>query len=392
MSGSYDADTRTVSLYMPWAGGTFDFHRSSSSQEAGYYARARTPPPYVYRPPLALDDGWPVGTLEEAGLSREAIAAFLTKLMAEAPDDVHALDVHGLLVARHGKLVLEEYLHGFHRDALHDTRSASKSLTSTLIGAAMLKGAPLRLDTPVYEAMNGGALPADLDERARTLKLEHLLSMSSGLDCDDSDPSSPGNEDVMQEQTGQPDWYRYTLGLKMIRAPGEKSVYCSVNPNLAGGVLARTSGRPLAELFDELIAQPLQIGRYALNLMPQGEPYMGGGARLLPRDFMKLGQVMLDGGRWHGRPIVSAEWARTSTSPLRDLGEVQYGHLWWSREYKYKERKVRAFFAAGNGGQLVLAVPDLDLLVAFYGGNYGEPIAIMAQNVFVPSYILPAVN
>lgn len=389
--GTYDADSRTLSLYLPWAGGTFDFHRSTSSEESGYYPRSRSPLAYVYGPPALGDDGWPVGTLEEAGISRDAITNFMNKLLLESMDDVHALDLHGVLVARHGKLVLEEYFHNFHRDALHDTRSASKSLTSALIGAAMLKGAPLRADTRVYETMEGAAAAAR-DERARAMRLEHLLTMSSGLDCDDNDPASPGNEDVMQQQTAQPDWYRYTLDLKMLRAPGEKAVYCSVDANLAGGVLARATGRPLAELFDELIARPLQIGRYALNLMPTGEPYMGGGARLLPRDFMKLGQVLLDGGRWHGQPVVSAEWAKKSTSPVRDLRETQYGYLWWSREYELKDRTVRAFFAAGNGGQIVMGVPDLDLVAAFYGGNYSEPIAKMAQDVFVPGYILPAVR
>src|SRR4029079_859983 len=145
-----------------------------------------------------LDDGWAVGTLEEAGLAAPAIGAFVAKLIAEPIDDVQPLARHGLSVARHGKLVLEEYFHGFHRDALHDTRSAAKSLTSALVGAAMLKGAPLRPDTPVYEAMNGGTAPEGLDPRARAMTLQHLLSMSSGLDCDDSDPASPGNEDVMQ--------------------------------------------------------------------------------------------------------------------------------------------------------------------------------------------------
>src|SRR5262245_13991019 len=98
--------------------------------------RARAP--YVYRKPAEEDDGWPVATLEEVGLSRAAISRFVQLLVETPIDSVHAPEIHGVLIARHGKLALEEYFHGFHRDALHDTRSASKSLASVLAGAAIL--------------------------------------------------------------------------------------------------------------------------------------------------------------------------------------------------------------------------------------------------------------
>jgi len=307
-------------------------------------------------------------------------------------DSVHAPDIHGVLIARHGKLVLEEYFHGFHRDRLHDTRSAAKSLTSVLTGAAILNGCPINLSTPVYKTMYGSTLPKDLDARKQTMTVEHLLTMSSGLDCDDSDAASAGNEDNMQEQTAQPDWYRYTLDLKMVRAPGEKAVYGSANPNLLGGVLARSTGRWLPDLFHDLVAEPMEMGRYAMNLTPTGDAYMGGGVRFLPRDFMKLGQMILDGGRWHGRQVVSAEWARRSTSPLYELQGRHYGYLWWVVEYPWKGRTVRAFFAAGNGGQIVMGIPELDLVIAFYGGNYSDPVFYVPQRVYVPQHILPAVN
>jgi CubicO group peptidase (beta-lactamase class C family) len=94
---------------------------------------------------------------------------------------------------------------------MHDTRSAAKSLTATLIGAAMHAKAPLQLSTPVYAAMNGGQPPADLEPQKRTMTLEHLLMMRSGFFCDDSNPDAPGNEDAMLDQTERPTYYRYTL-------------------------------------------------------------------------------------------------------------------------------------------------------------------------------------
>jgi CubicO group peptidase (beta-lactamase class C family) len=388
--GAYDPANERFSLYLARSGGRFEFARASAQDEPGFFPRGRAPAPYAYQPPPAADDGWPAASLEDVGVSRDAITRFVQTLIDTPIDSVHASEIHGVLIARHGKLVLEEYFHGFRRDMLHDTRSASKSLTSALTGAALLQGYPIAASTPVYVAM--GRTGEDADAGKRAITVENLLTMSSGLDCDDSNPSSRGNEDTMQDQTAQPDWYRYTLDLKLVRAPGEKAVYGSANPNLLGGVLGRTTGRWLPELVQDLIAEPLQIRRYAINLTPTGDAYMGGGGRFLPRDFMKLGQMMVDGGRWHDRPIVGAEWVRKSTSPLFDLNGIHYGYLWWVVDYPYKDRKVRAFFAGGNGGQLVMGIPDLDLVIAFYGGNYSDRVSYVPQQVYVPKYILPAVN
>ncbi|MEP6767284.1 MAG: serine hydrolase [Acidobacteriota bacterium] len=383
---------RDGTLSMPLRGGTFDFERVEAGRSSDFYPRGRASAPYAYTPPPAASDGWPVGTLEEAGISREPMERFVRMIIETPIDSVHASDIHGVLIARHGKLVLEEYFHGESRDKPHDTRSASKSLTSTLVGAAVQAGVPIRTSTSVYEVMNGGTFPSDLEPRKRALTVEHLLTMSSGLDCDDRDSASPGNEDVMQGQDKEPDYYRYTLNLKTLRDPGEKAVYCSVNSNLLGGVLARAAGHPLTELFARLVAAPLRLGRYYMNLTPTGDAYMGGGVRFLPRDFMKFGQLLLNGGTWNGRRVLSREWVRRAASPLVALREMQYGYLWWVTEYPYKDRKVRAFFAGGNGGQVVMGIPELDLLIAFYGGNYSDPVLYVPQQVWVPKFILPAVE
>jgi CubicO group peptidase (beta-lactamase class C family) len=265
-------------------------------------------------------------------------------------------------------------------------------MAATLIGAASQAGVPIDATTRVYPAMNGGSVPANLDERKRNLTLEHLLTMSSGLDCDDSDPASPGGEDLMQEQTEQPDWYRFTLDLKMIREPGEKSVYCSIQPNLAGGVLTRIAHRPLQDLFRDFVAEPLQIKQYWLDLQPTGEPYMGGGMQFLPRDFVKFAQLHLSGGTWNGRRVIGTEWARRATSPIMEMRGQRYGYLWWIAEYPYRDRTVRAFFAGGNGGQVAMGIPDLDLVIGFFGGNYSDSVLFVPQREYVPKYILPAIS
>jgi CubicO group peptidase (beta-lactamase class C family) len=388
--GTYDSENELLSIAYPNRGGTFDFRRDGDNSD--FYPRGKNPQRYVYRAPPARNDGWTTGTLDQAQIDRAALEKFVQMLLDTPMESVHTPQVHGVLIARHGKLVFEEYFHGEHRDRMHDTRSAAKSLTATLIGAALHAKAPLRLSTPVYAAMNGGQPPADLDPQKRTMTLEHLLMMRSGYFCDDTNPQAPGNEDTMQDQTEEPDFYRFTLRLPLDREPGAKGVYCSIDPNLALGVLNRTTGESVLSLHDRLLGEPLQFSTYGWPINRAGQPYGGGGLWILPRDFMKLGQLMLDGGVWHGRRILDADFAQRAGSPLHDLRGIQYGYLWWNIEYPYKNRKLRAFFAGGNGGQLVMVVPDLDLVIATYGGNYADRVSLVLQQEYVPQYILPAVR
>lgn len=400
--GKYDSGREVLTTYVPNRGGSFDFQRVAADEVSDFYPRGRPSVPYVYTPPPRLDDGWQTASLEEVGISRAGIEKFIQMAINAPEDSADPAEIHGVLVARHGKLVLEEYFHGESREKPHDTRSAAKSLASDLIGAAITAGVPLKTSSAVYQVMNGGVFAPGLEPRKRALTLEHLLTMSSGLDCDDADPNSPGREDFVTDESEEPDYYKYTMNLKMIREPGEKAVYCSIQPNLAGGVLKHASGKPLPTLFQELIAEPLQIKRYHLGLTPTGDAYMGGGTRLLLRDFTKFGQLHLNGGIWNGRRILSENWARRSTMPLYEVKGytlpepvkfLKYGYLWWVLEYPYKGRTVRAFYAGGNGGQVVMGIPELDLVIAFYGGHYSNrPTNYIEQKVYVPRYILPAID
>jgi CubicO group peptidase (beta-lactamase class C family) len=240
--------------------------------------------------------------------------------------------------------------------------------------------------------MNGGKLPPDLEPRKRALTLEHLLTMSSGYYCDDDDEKAPGREDTISEQTEEPDYYKLALGLPMESDPGTHAVYCSIQPHLAGGVLSRAAGKSLPVLFDELVAKPMQMKRYHMNLTPTRDAYMGGGVRFLPRDLMKLAQMHMNGGTWNGRRIVSEEWARRATSPLQTIGKRGYGYFWWVDPRPYKGRTVQTWMAGGNGSQIAMAVPELDLVIGFWGGNYSDRSTFTPQDVYVADWILPAVE
>ena len=390
-SGTYDAENDVITLAFPSRGGSYDFVRDTDA--SAFYPRGKHPGLYTYRPPVRLDDGWPVSTLDAENIDRATIEKFVQRILDMPMDSQDAPQFHGLLIARHGKLVLEEYFHGFDRETLHNLRSASKSLTAMVAGAAMYAGVPLKLTSPVYQVMNGGAFPSDVDPQKLAMTLEHLLTMSSGYFCDDTNDDAPGNEETMWQQTAEPDFYRYTMKVPMATPPGENAVYCSASPNLALGMVGRAAHEDPISLFDRLIGQPMKIRRYDWGLDPAGNPYGGGGMNMLLRDFIKLGQLMLNRGTWEGRRIVSQDFAARASSRLYHLRNIYYGFLWWGEDYPYKNRTVYAFSARGAGGQTVTVVPELDLIVATLAGNFSSRKGMFAASTDpIPHIILPAVR
>jgi CubicO group peptidase (beta-lactamase class C family) len=391
-TGSYSSEDSVLTIDFDARGGKYEFRRESGDV-SDFYPRGRNPAPYVYGgAPIARDDGWPTATLDQVDIDRAAIEKMVQRIINTPMESVHNQQIDGVLLARHGKLVLEEYFHGHHRDEMHELRSASKSMTATIVGAAMYAGAPVTLSTPVYQVMNGGVFPAGLDPMKRQMTLEHLLSMSSGYYCDDSDDKAPGREDTMWDQQEEPNFYQYALRLPMAYRPGEKAIYCSTNPNLALGVLQQATGESPLYIFDRLVAGPLKMRTYGWGTDPAGNPYGGGGAHFLPRDFMKFGQLMLNQGTWNGRRILSKDFVARASSPLVKIGTRPYGLGWWIYDLPYKNRTVRAFAALGNGGQNVFVVSDLDLVIAVYASNYGDRVLFEIQNELVPNQILPAIK
>lgn len=390
--GTYDAENKVITLSFPSRGGTYDFYREGD--ESDFYPRGKNPGRYSYQVPEAQDDGWPVGTLEEANIDRPAIEKFVQKIIDTPMASLEAPQNHGLLIARHGKLVLEEYFHGEHRDKLHNVRSGGKSVTSLIVGAAMQAGAPLKLSSPVYEVMNGGQFPAEVDPEKRTMTLEHLLTMSAGYFCDDTNDEAPGNEEkIWNNQDAEPDFWRYTMSVPMATSPGENAVYCSAIANLALGMAGRATGENPIAVFDRLIGGPMKIQRYEWGLDGAGNPYGGGGQNLRLRDYMKLGQLMLNSGKWGDRQILSKEFATRAISPLYHLRNIYYGYFFWIEDYPYKNRTVHAVSARGAGGQTVTLIPELNLVVATFAGSFASRKAMFAASTDpIPTVILPAVR
>ncbi len=389
-AGRIEPEMNGFSLTFTNRGGTYDFARQGDASLA--YPRPRSDRPHRYLPPPALGDGWRTASLADEHIDQAAMERLVRSIVDMRMEEADAPEIHALLIARHGRLVLEEYFHGFSREKLHTLRSGAKSLTSTTIGAAMHAGLPLRLDSRAYKIMNGGAFPANLERRKRAMTLENLLTMSSGHYCDDTDEKAPGNEDYINDELQPPDVVGYFMSVPMATDPGQNSVYCSMQPHLAFAMLAEATHESPLRIFDRLVARPMQITHYAWPLDTNGRPYGGGSVAVRARDYMKFGQLMLNGGVWNGKRILDASFAKAAVTPQYHLRNVYYGYLWWMEDYPYKNRKVLGYSARGAGGNLVFVVPKLSLVVTTMAGNYSNRRGMKYLGNLIANSILPAVR
>ena len=396
--GTYDKASDQLWLPLLDSYPPLPLSRRNRGGALGFYARTPATAEYSYVKPVPGTDGWPTASLAEVGLDEQPMAALIKTILTADPTD-NAVGIDSLLIARHGKLVLEEYFHGFDQERPHDMRSASKTFAPVLVGIARGRGIKLGPDTPVYPLFSADGPFTHWDTRKSQLKLRALMTMTSGFACDDNDDASPGNEDNMESQTAQPNWYKYTLDLPMVAEPGGKhALYCSADLNLVGGAVSQATHLWLPQFFDQYLARPLQFHTYHMNLMPNGEAYMGGGLYLRPRDELKLGQLYLSGGLWNGRRIVSKNWVQQSTAAYSTFDPQtaydaphEYGLGWHINHLRVGDRVFRTYSAGGNGGQIVIVIPDLDMVVGFNGGNYGEFSKWYRWGLqLVPQYIIPA--
>jgi hypothetical protein len=281
------------SMVFPRFGETLDFTRRARDAAPSFYPRRSTAPVTSLYRTAETGDGWQTAEPGSTGLDARLLTELVASIAATEPSGLREPYIHGLLIAHRGKLVMEEYFHGFDRDRPHDSRSAGKTIGSALLGIALKQGVFKSLDTPVYPLFGGVDHFANPDPRKSQLTLRHLVSMSPGLDCRDDNPESPGSEDMMQSQDAQADWYRYTLDLPLVSAPGDTSFYCTAGINLVGGALQRATGMSLLRFFQESFADPLEISYYQMNLSPTGDAYMGGGIRptLPPSQVQSLCEI-----------------------------------------------------------------------------------------------------
>ena len=135
-------------------------------------------------------------------------------------------------------------------------------------------------------------------------------------------------------------------------------------------VVRKAAGRPLDEFARAYLFEPLGISSAKWSRVG-GDTDAGGGLRLRPRDMAKIGQLVLAGGRWNGRQVVSKPWIDASTAPnIKATDDQLYGYLWWIGRARINRRVVQWIGALSRGGQYIRIVPELDLVVVVTAGYY----------------------
>lgn len=256
--------------------------------------------------PVDLQDGWPVGSPESAGLDDAVLRGIGPHF--ESWTDANA---HAILIARHGKLVYERYFTGedqswgkplgrvtYDAAKRHDLRSITKSVTSLLVGIAKDRGWLGDVDAPVFSFF-----PEHADLRTPekdTMTVRHLLTMSAGLAWDEELPySNPQNSERLMSDA--PDQCRYVLERPLVRPPGRAYSYSGGATALLAAILQRCAKCPIDVVARQELFAPLGVGEAEWIRYADGTPIAASGLRLRPRDLLKIGQMVLDGGAWLGR-------------------------------------------------------------------------------------------
>lgn len=341
-----------------------------------------------------LNDDWISALPEDEGVNEN-----LLQILTDSALNGNLVKTHSILIARHGKLIYEKYFSGYNEFTMHDMRSGSKSISSSIMGIAIDKGYIKNAEEYLYDY-----LPSEYkkiiesDSLKSKIRLKDLLTMSTGLDAIDFgiERESKASEDLYQSTE---DWAVTVLEAPMINPPGTHSYYGSANPFLLGlavkNSVQKSVSEPVELFMHRNLFAKLGLENYLIQDDISGNVYFAGGMYMRPRDMLKFGQLYLDSGKWNGEQIVSKEWVKESFGKYFKLENTddknEYGYLWWHNNYKKGDEVIEAIEARGAGGQYIILIPKYNLVCVVTSGNFRNGKFRQPEKI-MQDYILPAVR
>lgn len=378
-----------------------------SAPEAG--PPGESPPArYTYSAPTDLADGWVVGTAPANGVNVEALEAMMNQVISG-----HFDAVDSIAIAHQGVLVLDETVRVNldHADdwvdnddlRLHAQFSASKSITSLLVGIAIDQGVFAGTDVAYLDLFDYQSYQ-NWDARKQDITLHHVLAMQLGLDWDEWDPpyTSEANQLNKLYETGV-DYSKHLLDLPLVNEPGTSFAYNTAATISLGQAIENRAPLTLIDYAIDNLFAPLSITQVEARTTPTGLPNGGGGLFLTSRDMVKFGQLLLDNGEWSGEQVVSATWLETMVEPRTEISWSNpeerpwklsgYAYQWWTGYYESGGQRFETVTAWGFGGQWVVAIPSLELVVAVNSHGYdGSDEALDQAHLLIRDFIIPATH
>lgn len=291
--------------------------------------------------------------------------------------------LHTVAVGIDGTLAFEHYFTGhdekilkdlgtvaFGPETLHDLRSVTKSVVSLLYGIALDRGLVPGPDAVLIDQFpRYPDLVADPELRTRTI--EHALTMTLGMEWDESKPyTTVENSEIAMEYAA--DRYRFVLDRPLIAPPGERWIYSGGAVAVIGAIIEWGTNKRLADFAREALFEPLGIPDHEWFAGEDGAYSAAAGLRLSTQSLLKIGMMANAGGQFGGRQIISPAWIDRSWQPRVPIynGAEHYGYLWYNAEATALGSKRRVVAGYGNGGQRLFLVPELRLACVVFCGDY----------------------
>lgn len=308
-------------------------------------------------------------------------------------------EITSILIAKDGKLLYEKYYQGNDENSKHNTRSATKTIATLLAGLAIDKGFIKSEKDKIFDYLKFTEPIQNKDIRKEEITIEDLLTMSSILECDDNNSFSRGNEERMYIIENWPKFFAdlpikgYTFNPKPEELPyGRSMSYCTAGAATVAEIVRLSINGNVDQFLKENLLDPLDIKDYKLHHTPTGTLNTAGGSEYRSRDFLKIIQMCLQKGQWNGKQILSSEWLNKATTPKVNAWEgMDYGYLFWLRKYG-PDKGVTCYAMAGNGGNKVMAFPELNLTVVLTATNYNNRKAHGYTDELLNKFIIPTIQ
>lgn len=307
--------------------------------------------------------------------------------------------ITSILVAQNGQVLFEKYYNDNTIDSKHNTRSATKTMATLLTGIAIDKGFVDSEKDLIFKYLQHTLPVKNPDKRKDSITIEDLLTMTSVLECDDSNWHSRGHEERMYFIE---DWTQFLVDLPVRSYPfgpkpedakyGRVFAYASAKAATVGEILQNAIKGDLAEFTKKNLFEPLEITNYTLNYSPKGILNTAGGSEYRSRDFLKLIQMCLNNGKWNGEQIISSSWIEKATTPkVSAYEDTDYGYLLWLKSFGL-DKKYKTYYMSGNGGNKVLACPELNVTVVITATNYNNRNSHNFTDELMNTYIMPSIE